>query len=340
MNLQRVALLCVALSTAIVGQHPPAPTKYTLPVPVKLAQGEVVAVVQTLDVTATSVVMGREIVHRQRLTTESSFRGQAPAADGTLVLDVTTDRAYGSVTPPSGDEVAFDSASPDKLPPSGPDEVGSSLAAKFMKLAGAKLRVSVTADGRIKELKGTDEILSRVGGSDPTVKAILGKMVSVDGVTSLVGLGASQFPKVPVAVGDAWPVEIVLADAPIPLRFNGKTKLDSANAETLATTTMLEVDPASVAGTATRPAAEENAAAKFLRNMRVLSGHQSITAVTSARDGLPVRLRQEAVVEIEMKLPTPSATGEADDLTVVATSRTLVTIERTIPKSESRPRAK
>lgn len=165
----------------------------------------------TTKATITQSVMGQDMVigmdYNMNMLYEVNKEG-----DNT-VLKMTYEK-LGMDMDAMGQKIQMSSDSQDDNPANKP----------FQSLKGGSISTIINSHGEVIDVKGTDDLLKRMGDISETEKETLKGFVSKDAIKSTTETFMKIFPANPVKVGDSWQITS-LVQTPYKLKLNTHYKL-------------------------------------------------------------------------------------------------------------------
>lgn len=148
-------------------------------------------------------VMGQEVEQNQGMTWHYTYTVEEMGSDGAATMEVTTDRVQ-TRTEGMGQNMTFDS-----------DDVGERIPPihrPYMAMVGESVRLTIAADGSMRETQGVAELSQRILDSvempnPEQTEAMRSQMETMMGEQPLLDNYRTPFrmyPEAPVAIGDSW----------------------------------------------------------------------------------------------------------------------------------------
>ena len=172
----------------------------------RLEDGKVYRIRQTLDQKIDQKVMGRKMSTEQTMGFVYSFKVKKVAADGAMTADLKYESVSFKMKGPVG-EVAYDSANPpENIPPA---------ALGHAALVGKGFSITFTRMGLVKKTEGIDKMIDGIfreagvkgAGAKEALKAQWGDKAMKQTLEQMTAI----YPDKPVGVGDVWKKEVNLA---------------------------------------------------------------------------------------------------------------------------------
>jgi len=132
-------------------------------------------------------------------------------ADGSMDATATYDAVQYKMTGGPMGNVEYDSTK-------GGDAPAHPMAKVFSAIAGASLNVTFAADGKVKEVKGTDKLMDTIitkmempAAQQAQMREAMKAQFGEEGIKSSFEQMTAFYPKEPVAIGDSWENKMTLA---------------------------------------------------------------------------------------------------------------------------------
>lgn len=188
-----LSLMVLTCTTAVLADDP-------VTIKPKYQPGQYLTTVQ-MDNKSVTKVGGQDIATDTKQTMEIVYDVAKPDDAGNVVIQMKFRRFAQTVNGPMG-EMSFDSAKPDE----GNQDLGKAL----LPLTKASIKLTVGADGTVKEVSGLSEMWDKMdlpAAAKAQMKQNLGdKMIS-----GMIQQQTAALPSKPVSVGESWKSEQEMA---------------------------------------------------------------------------------------------------------------------------------
>ncbi|MBC7260303.1 MAG: hypothetical protein H5T65_13800 [Chloroflexi bacterium] len=176
----------------------------------RLEPGKSYSAKMIADQTITQTLMGQTQTITQSIGMAYTYQVQSVDPDGSMGVKITYDWVSYKQDSPMG-KVSYDSANPPATVPQ--------AAIGYAALVGRGFSAKMTPTGEISDIRGADQMVSEIleamnlpaGSARDQVEALLRTQLSDEALKDSFEKAALFYPEKPVAVGDSWSGQIVLA---------------------------------------------------------------------------------------------------------------------------------